>query len=250
MKIPVVFLSSFLVLTALQETAFATISNVQKKRANTDTDTTTVTLDSNITAGNSIIATVFFCDDVACSAGVGGITVAVTATGCTFTEQINNQEQSGRTFHTFIALNCSGGTAAITSVLTGESDPHYHYVMASEWTNFATSSAVDQTNKLYSDTGMTASISTTGSTSQADELVYAVINHSNVSAVGSGYTILNGSLPGDTLVDEYKVVSSTGTQTATWDTSGGNALKSIMTVKEAVGGGGTGYPSKRFKGRK
>lgn len=213
--------------------AFASIAFVQKATNQVDADPSTSTFAANITAGNFVIATVFFCNDAACASDVSGITAAVTSTSCTFTEAVHNRQRSGVAMDTFVGHNCSGGSKTVTSTLTGETDPHYHILHISEWSGVRTSSAVDQTNKLYTDTGTTITISTTGSTAEDNELIYAFEDGGGTITHGAGYTALNSES------EEYDLTNTAGTQTATWSSSGGTILKTIMTIKNAAGGGGS-----------
>lgn len=88
------------------------------------------------------------------------------------------------------------------------------------------SSAFDQSATNTAGTGTNASVGPTSTTTQADELIFAVFGYQNTRTFtpGSGYTAGTKTETTSTIrgvVAEWKIVSATGAQTAdgTWNTS-------------------------------
>jgi hypothetical protein len=201
---------------------------------------------SGITSGSAIIVTVSFCDGGACSNAVAGLTATVTATGCSFS-LAQNGDYPTVAFRTFIALNCSAGSTLITSTLSGSfvSGPNFHNTTGVEFSNVLTASALDQVGDEDSDETPTASVDTDGATAQANEVVYgAILSFDATITTGAGFTVLTSLTTGGggfPQHDEYKTVTSTGVQTATWGITGADtySLRNIITLKDVVAGGST-----------
>lgn len=220
---------------------YGQITKIQHANASADNAVSSVNV-SAITSGSAVIATVFWCDNIGCNASITGETAAVTATGCTFEEALSGENTgSFRVLKTFVANNCSGGATQITSTITGGSDTFYHQVLVSEYSGIATMDPVEPI--LNTDTvteGTNPDISTNGATGQNDELVYAAIvaESATVTAGDPTFTEMNdlGSVH-----DQYKVVPSTGVQTAEWTIDGSvEVIMNILALKAAVGAGGGG----------
>lgn len=114
---------------------------------------------------------------------------------------------------------------------------------------------LDKTADSGSGSGAFANTNTTGTTAattQADELVVAAFGHSEngpLSATPAGYTNLGTSLSGATgsngtpsLFPFYKIVSATGTQTASATNPDTPYYANVIATFKAGGGGG-GAPS-------
>lgn len=143
---------------------------------------------------------------------------------------------------TFSAIAKSSGSDTITcNISTTAKDPH---IDAREVSGMATSNTFDQSGTAQS-TSTTPSVSTSGATTQNNEFVYGFIQdspNSRTITVGSGYSnfvLANDTSGGDSSAGESKNVTSTGTQTAGFGGTSGDAVVMVITTWKAAGGGTT-----------
>lgn len=141
-----------------------------------------------------------------------------------------------------ITSSGSGHTITIQSVSAGTG---WWECDVCEFSGLLTTGVVDQT---ATDTDAAGDPSvTTGTTTQASELVVACMATDGGSGLGitdpvSGYTSIGvHQSASDTVGYEacYKTVSSTGAQSAAWTSGGTNSVGVIATFKDASSGGRT-----------
>lgn len=219
---------------------FPVMINAQTKLQNKDNensgagDTLDITLDSNQTTGSANIVSLFFCNNIGCSTDTSGVTVSVTDDHSnSYSVGLNNIANANRRILTVYNCNITGGTNTIHISLSGGTG-YYLWGSVSEWSTIADSSCLDQTG-TSSTTGSNPTVSTGGATSQADELVIGVVQDVNTVTPDSS-TI--DSATNNTINTQYKIVSSTGTQTITWTAASEAYSASIITFKKDTGGGG------------
>lgn len=165
----------------------------------------------------------------------------------TYSRAVQSPLQSGGVCSIFYdeSIGSPSGTHTVTVDPTGTGN--YLEFSAQEWSSFA-SSALDKTNgnNAASDSPTSGS---TGTLSQADELVIGVVGtYNGHSDVGidppSGYTNLSlfqneGSTVGHSA--DYMIVSATTAQNISWGTVFDNLVPwgaCVATFKAAGGGGG------------
>lgn len=201
-----------------------------------------LTLGTNVTAGNFLGAmySVFLSG--------GSIPNATPTGGGTWNTTTAPTEQNAGNAFVCYAMNATGGATTVTvDYGTG------FYVEGSvvEFSGMVTTSALDVQTSNSNAGSTTPTSGTTGTTSQANELVLVCVQVSTSSTnVGldvpatTGYTNLHveqdsGSTIGHS--SDYKIVSATGTQSAAWGTLSASEAWSakIATFKEASAGGVT-----------
>lgn len=152
----------------------------------------------------------------------------------------------------FYRDNLPGGT--LNPTVTLEANSGLHVEMA-EFSGGVTSSSLDQTKGFVSSgavTGSQSTGSTAAPTTQADELVIAAcgygiasgsVNATISTPATTGYTSLvkvdNGLTTDMPFEVSYKIISATGTQSATWTLGSysGQFYSVLATFKASVGGG-------------
>ena len=152
----------------------------------------------------------------------------------------------------FYVQNANAGIHVITSTVgLGNSGR----MTVTEWSGAATSSVLDQHTNASTSGGANTSQSTgtTGTTSQANELVIIALDtsgspgSSNIgipSPAVSGFTDLQKGQNTSSdigFAHAYKIISSTGTQSATftWTDNTTNASQAVIATFKAAAGGGT-----------
>lgn len=186
----------------------------------------------NFSAGNTAILTMVV---------YGSEPSNVTINGATATKASSSTD-SGDGAYIYYVEGLSGGSSAF-SVTVGSGQ--YITLACQEWSGLD-SSALDATGNTASFSA-TPSVSTSGSTAQADEVRFAVlmdVSGSSDLAISctSGDSEIwlendSNSHQGGQAV--YKTLSATGTQTASWSWVGARSYESaIATFKVAAGGGG------------
>lgn len=191
--------------------------------------TLTGTFAGATTTGNAIIV------GIANDGAAGAVTGVTDVQGNTYTLVVRNTASTAVTAEIWAAFNITGGLANVITATQGFNDGA---IFAQEWSGLAVSSATDQ---LARGTGTTTTMtSTTPSTTQADELVFAVgevdLSGTNTVTAGAGYTnFLTASSSFIRGAIESKVVSATGAQTATFTIASGAAgwRSNIATFKSA-----------------
>ena len=209
------------------------------------------------TAGNTNIVGVLWCDDNSCTSNnCSGDTVSVSdaANGSYGTVDVRlnssvNRKECLAVFH--LSNITTSASNAVTATISGSS-AFYATIAISEWSGLTNTAPADQSGTV--DLGSTASplsITAGGATAQASELVYAfgAINAGTLAA-GSSYSALNA--PVTNILDEYQIVSSISTYTATETYTGSTGQCGILvTFKGASGAsGGGGFGGKTGIGGK
>lgn len=230
------------VLLLCGRTLFAAAPTIAQHKSNflTSSNTITVTFGSNITAGDMVLAW------VGCG-GAGAPTIntpTINGSANTFVKVAGASNAGGSTGQSQSALyvinSISGSTSnAVTATFSSAADdPHLHIMDISG----QAASPQDATGNTQS---ATMSVSTSGSTTTANDLVIAFFydNSNNVTfSAGTGYSQVeqtNDSTNGDSAFSESKTVSSTGVQTATGSGNGSDSLgQGIIAIAGASGGGG------------
>lgn len=189
---------------------------------------------------------------------VSGLTSVTDNQGNTYSiiAQGKKGSTAGFSVCTFIAA-CenvsSSGTFTITVNFNGSGGNHWAEWSASSWTSTTVVDVSGANSGLGIASGSQPTVSTSGPTTAASEIVIAVASSSETSSpvsdvgwnVPSGWTRLSThASQSDTVAHDcaYHSVGSTGTQTATWDThlsqGGGEWSAAIVTLKAGGGGGG------------
>lgn len=180
---------------------------------------------------------------VSCGCDSGGtINTPSDTQGNTFTApsgaSISGSGGAGNA-QTFSAIAKSSGSDTITcNISTTAKNPH---IDAREVSGMATNNTFDQSGTAQS-TSTTPSVSTSGATTQNNEFVYGFIQdspNSRTITVGSGYSnfvLANDTTGGDSSAGESKNVTSTGTQTAGFGGTSGDAVVMVITTWKAAGG--------------
>lgn len=122
--------------------------------------------------------------------------------------------------------------------------------VAQEFSGFSSTATLDKFAKANA-TSTSPSSGATGTTSVADELIVGLIaragNNSSTISLGSGYSNLTNTATSAAAGMESMVVSSTGTQTATFSLSISRAwLCAVLAFKDGSGGGGGGGNTTNF----
>ena len=128
----------------------------------------------------------------------------------------------------------NSGANTVTANLPASGHPHLHIW---EVSGCDTSAPLDQTGSVSGST--TYSVSTSGSTTTANELVVGAFGDSTANetvTIGSGYTLseqTNNTTGNDVYFTETKIVSSTGTQTATITATGTDSFSQLIATFKA-----------------
>lgn len=171
-------------------------------------------------------------------------------------EKVTGGGSGGIQIYSDIDIGTPSGTFTITVDPT-QASSNYMVWLAVEFSGVADSAAVDLSESTSSATG-DAALTTAGTTAQADELVLALAGVSNddpnvnLTNPTTGYTELGAYQNSNAILGfhaSYKIVSATGTQSATWthdNTSQDGWAAIICTYKAAAGGGASSFvPSSR-----
>lgn len=208
--------------------------------AGSSPNTITNAFASNVTAGNTVI--VFL---VCISGQSTGVTVGGTA--ATKDVEFNSTNSSAYWVSIWRAQNVTGGTRNI--VLTGPGTSGIYYKLsAEEWQNVP-ASALDQIGSAEVFSTASVSVSTAGATTQANEIVYSCgvdtrdfASADSLSGPKTGTTADwtltanagdNGAGTNLVLRAGYKLVTSTGTQTATYTLSTAQSESMVIATYKA-----------------
>lgn len=188
----------------------------------------TCSFTNNVTAANMWIVCIL--SDQAAALGTP------TAPGETFvalTDGVNpmaNSSVSTNKFKCFSTNSAAGGGKTASFTGSGNHDPHIHMLEVSG----QNASPIDCTNGI----APSATLSVSCTSTNAKDLLFAFFgneNNSRTLTVGSGYTInalTNNTSGNDSAMSEYKVVSASGSQTATAGGNSGDAVvQGIVAIK-------------------
>lgn len=242
------FVASPLALVAFPHEAHAAaiIEQSTGKQSAADVNTDSGNFGSLPSAGNTIVVLI-----AGWEIGGFGMTQVTDNQGNTY----SLAEESGlgnlSTASIFYTENIGNPSGTFTITVDPDaSSGNYIEWVAVEVSGLETSSSLDVHTSNTGSVGTTASVGPTGSTAQAEEIVFAATSISrgdtnvNVGVATTGYTELAVNQDANSTIGfeaAYKTVSSIGTQSASWShdsdgTSGWGAA--IATFKVAGGGGG------------
>jgi hypothetical protein len=188
---------------------------------------------SNNTAGNLLVYL------TSCFDNAGNVVSAATDSNTNTIAQAgsNNNSAGHQSMRCDYVANCHSGANTVTAhdaVGTGEVFIHIWEISGCD-----TTSPVRDTGAVAN--SATASVSTSGSTSQTGDAVIAYFHSDSATftfTVGSGYSHLTqtSSAPDSACsASEFKVATGSGTQTATISGNGTNALgQTISVFKQAT----------------
>jgi hypothetical protein len=220
--------------------AIAVVQNIAPGGSNADQGaSSSYTPSSAFTAGNTILV-------VFSSYSLTGLPTSVTVNGSACTQDkswLNGTSHEGLAIWRLSNIAASGNVVVNWS---GAGSPDGNYILRGILeVSGLDPSPVDQAPTATTGTSTSASI-TSGTTTVASELVLAamaIVGSDATLTQPSGYTsIANiGTWSTDAAgAFAYKIVSSTGAQTATWGLSPSGTWGAILvTYKGATGGGGT-----------
>jgi hypothetical protein len=140
----------------------------------------------------------------------------------------------------YYAVVPTTGANTVTVHATGTNNLHLHIY---EISGLVTSSVLDQTGSNFQSGATTATVSTAGPTTAANEYVFAYVGRDNGTGTwtaGPGYGDTRSSPNTASAADAFsedKIISATGTQTATATSSATDALTSVIATFRAAGGG-------------
>ena len=232
-----------LVILLLASPSWAVPAHVQTVEQTAINDDATSTISITTTAGNLLLA---------CIAGYNDPSYSVTSVsgGATWSQVADSGFANGSGFHKAVLWkgeNATGGATTVT-LTSGNSTGNYIAWSVSEYSGILTSASQDQTVTAISTTAVTTSASgSTGTTTQADELVVACGSFSendvnlNITTPTTGYTNRARENDASTIQGQDfsdKIVSSTGTQSASWTHDSAITGVIVATFKASAGGGG------------
>jgi len=204
------------------------ISTVQTKSSNSGSsyvNSFSPQWSSNVTAGNFLVLA------ISCSSTDSDAITSVTDTSGNTWSRISTLNSAGLgislELDIWICTNCLGGTTPTVTIQLATDNFSTISIVMREYQGVATSSPADVSVTSRDDTyTQTHASGNTSTTTQANELVVAVMAYTNSGdtlTVSSGYTtVVNESCAGEFSGIGYadKVISSTGTQSATFTSTG------------------------------
>lgn len=212
---------------------------IQTVEANGTGATVSATL-TGVTAGNSLVAAVQYANNGPTTTVAGNIASSGDTWLLAFA-QTNSPGLAGYAVAFFWVTSASAGTHVVTWT-----NPDTGPIQTIVLMETVPLTAVDQTASSNADATDAAASGTTGTTTQANELIFASLvlantfsNVSMSSPATTGYTAADVGDPrnNSNYQTSWKEVSSTGTQVANWTWSLGVAKhvsRGIVTFKEAV----------------
>ncbi len=199
--------------------------------------------------GHLNYVTLIACGNASCSSdpGNGGCTGAVTDSHVTYTLIQANDLAGAVALCTYYVPNIvSGANTVHLSFISATGSTYYLQGQIFEWSGLTTSTPLD-VSAISSGTGSTLTV-TSAATSHANEIVIGSgVGIAGSLATGAGYTPIDSGY----LNDEFKAVSATGAQTATFTAAFGTWEINIATfqcVTTCTGGGGGLTPAQKARG--
>ena len=185
-------------------------------------------------AGHANVVGVQVCNNL-CSSSPAGVTVTVTDTHSnTYTLVDEATTTSNVRMLIFVATNIAGGSSNSFTVNTSGCSSECNYVSGflAEFEDVKTSALVDL-HESASGSAEDPSITTSGSSSQNDEIVIGLARHDGASLTVTDNELFNA---GNYSAMQFKTVSSTGTQTTSFNTTNTNNYGIvIVTLKIEAG---------------
>lgn len=213
--------------------AFVQDSVAAGARDSSAASTLTVTFTKTTTAGNLLV--------MACGqTTVAASSIATDSRGNAWQLDKTSVGNGGMSANICSCLVTTPHQIGDTVVVTFTGSGSYAAAIVSEYSGIASSSWLDQT-AAGNNAGGVPTTGVTSTRSQADELLYGVVAYNNASdsTVGTNYTLLTVKASGAgnrKVLPEYQIVSSVGTDAATW--GGSQAYNSaIATYKMAAASG-------------
>ena len=166
-------------------------------------------------------------------AGISATGVPVATDGASSSYTAVDSVSNGTFGSSFsVANNLSGGATTVTCTLTGATVTAIEF---REYSGFATSGTVDVHAISAITTGTNAASGTTGTTSQANELVLGGVTAQSAGVTitaGSGYGNLstNGVVAPEIAIED-KTVAATGTQQAVFANASMTYAADVITLK-------------------
>lgn len=213
----------------------ATLPIQKKSVQGTGTGSASLAFTSNVTAGNTLVV---------CAVGNNSAVFATNACadnrGDTFTRHVSASSVSVGAVAILSAPNAAGGATTITVTGPGGSDFVSIAIFELPGLLVTTSFDVGTTN---SGSGTAHATGTTGTTTQADEIAFVCDTHAGATstptvtagwtlgAAGAGLETNSANMP---LGTAWKILSATGTQTATFTWQNAAFVAGIATFKGAA----------------
>jgi hypothetical protein len=200
--------------------------------------TVTLTLTSQANPDTNICS-VFWCNDSSCATSTSGNVISITdASGNSYNGASPdvlaiNTITAGLIYTTALvhASNIATSASNLVTVTISGSSTWYLEAVCSEWSGIKTSAALDQTGSAHTTSAAASplSVSTSGATAVANELIYvaADVNGGGTLSPGSGYTQVSGSN-----LDEYQIVTTATTYTATVTYTGSHPWNAVLATYE------------------
>jgi hypothetical protein len=219
-------------------------SLVQSKSGTATTGTSvTVTLTSGTTTGNCLVVCVGASDGTT-NPTVSGITLGGSAGNFAFAEKQNSNADTD--CEIWADPDCAGSqTSVVVSFNAGSGSNLGYAVQVMEWSGVATSSPVDKTNGALSGSTSSFSSGSTGTLSQASEVVIGAVmaqcssGTETVAGPSSPWTNLAQAAPAASMAlgTGYQVVSATTAQTYSGTLTAASVYgAAVVTLKGAASG--------------
>lgn len=194
--------------------------------------TVSVAMDSGFTAGNTVVIALTYNNDT--TGTITGVTDG-TNTFIKIADGITGADTQGELWYGY---NISA-VGSPTVVATNSGASHDMAMIVREYSGLTTTDPLDQTAEQASTSGTTHTSASTSTTTQADELVVAMISFgaNTTFSAGTGYGNLaqqNASDIYEAVAMEDKTLSSTQTVSASFGTSSsGGGYVAVVTFKMA-----------------
>jgi hypothetical protein len=194
-----------------------------------DAASVAVAFGSNVTSGDVILVAVSTYD-------AQTISTPTDTQGNSFTQVVTAGTSGSAVAAIYVASAKSSAADTVTCAINSANNIHCHIYEIS-----GASTTVDKTGSS-SQAGTALTVSTSSSTSNANDYVFAYFADNHTAAtytVGSGYGDTQASEDtsgGDSGFSEDKVVTATGTQTATATASTTDTFENLIVTLEASGG--------------
>lgn len=200
-------------------------------RDNSSSSTLTVTFTKTTTAGHHLILSAF-------QSSAQVLSSISDSRGNTWQVDVAFNGSNTPTDNVASCHITTGHQIGDTLTLTFAGAGSFSAAIVSEWSGLASTSWFDKSHTATAASG-TPSSGATLTRSSANELLYgALVNLGNGATAGTGYTLLTTTGTVATgvrnLVPEYQIVSSTGTDAATWTYSG--AYNAVIATYVASAG--------------
>lgn len=203
-------------------------------------NSSSVTLDSAVTAGNALVVLGSCYNDagtatMAVSSTIGGSAANTWAT-------VQNAQNGVASAHAAYANNASAGTTVVTVTINGSTGNRYLSAVVCEFSGVTTSAYDVSASNNGNSTAVTTG--TTAAKAQNNETVIVVVGESTgglMSAIGGFTTIYlqPSAATYEPIYTAYKSVNASGTESASMTLGSASTwAAAILTLRESGGGGG------------